>query len=39
MSRAFDDLAARILSCRLCADRFAATHTAHAPRPVLWLAE
>lgn len=22
--------------CRLCADRFAATHTAHAPRPVAW---
>lgn len=25
-----------ILSCRLCADRFAATQTAHAPRPVVW---
>ena len=25
-----------ISSCRLCADRFAATHTAHAPRPVVW---
>ncbi|HAW45704.1 MAG TPA: uracil-DNA glycosylase, partial [Roseovarius sp.] len=22
-------------SCRLCADRFAATETAHAPRPVV----
>jgi uracil-DNA glycosylase len=26
-----------IPSCRLCADRFAATATAHAPRPVVWL--
>lgn len=25
-----------ISACRLCADRFAATHTAHAPRPVAW---
>lgn len=25
-----------ICACRLCADRFAATHTAHAPRPVVW---
>ncbi|MCA8884948.1 MAG: uracil-DNA glycosylase family protein [Rhodobacteraceae bacterium] len=24
-------------ACRLCADRFAATATAHAPRPVVWL--
>ncbi|MDT8345594.1 MAG: uracil-DNA glycosylase family protein [Thermohalobaculum sp.] len=29
------DLAARIAACRLCADDFAATATAHAPRPVL----
>ena len=29
----FDD----IRTCRICTDRFAATHTAHAPRPVLWL--
>ena len=29
-------LAARIGACRLCADRFAATATAHAPRPVVW---
>ena len=27
-----DDIAA----CRLCAERFAATHTAHRPRPVVW---
>jgi uracil-DNA glycosylase len=25
-----------IKACRLCADRFAATVTAHAPRPVVW---
>ena len=25
-----------IRACRLCAARFAATHTAHAPRPVAW---
>jgi uracil-DNA glycosylase len=34
--RAFIDLPDRIRSCRLCADRFAATATAHAPRPVAW---
>lgn len=26
----------RIAACRLCADRFAATETAHSPRPVVW---
>ncbi len=31
-----NDLADDIQSCRLCADRFAATRTAHAPRPVPW---
>ncbi|QTN36580.1 uracil-DNA glycosylase family protein [Cognatishimia activa] len=25
-----------IHACRLCAERFAATHTGHAPRPVVW---
>ena len=29
-------LARRIGACTLCADRFAATATAHAPRPVVW---
>lgn len=29
-------LADQIGACRLCADRFAATATAHAPRPVAW---
>lgn len=31
-----DELAGMIRGCRLCADRFAATATAHAPRPVVW---
>lgn len=30
------ELKAQIRNCRLCADRFAATATAHAPRPVVW---
>jgi uracil-DNA glycosylase len=30
------DLVAEIRNCRLCADRFAATATAHVPRPVVW---
>ncbi|MFO1104653.1 MAG: uracil-DNA glycosylase family protein [Amaricoccus sp.] len=30
-------LTARIEACRLCAGRFAATRTGHAPRPVPWL--
>lgn len=29
-------LGARISACRLCRERFAATATAHAPRPVVW---
>lgn len=28
----------QIATCRLCANRFAATKTAHAPRPVAWFA-
>ncbi|MFO7921144.1 MAG: uracil-DNA glycosylase family protein [Nioella sp.] len=32
----FARLASDIAACRLCAARFAATATAHAPRPVLW---
>jgi uracil-DNA glycosylase len=31
------DLADAILGCRLCAARFTATPTRHAPRPVPWL--
>jgi len=30
------DLRDEIGACTLCADLFAATHTAHAPRPVVW---
>jgi uracil-DNA glycosylase len=30
------DLVERIGACRLCANRFAATATAHVPRPVVW---
>ncbi|MFD1343917.1 uracil-DNA glycosylase family protein [Litorisediminicola beolgyonensis] len=30
------DLVTEIRGCRLCAERFAATATAHAPRPVPW---
>ena len=29
-------LKARLAGCRICADRFAATATAHEPRPVVW---
>jgi uracil-DNA glycosylase len=30
------DLPQEISKCRICAERFAATKTAHAPRPVVW---
>jgi uracil-DNA glycosylase len=30
------ELPAEITACRLCADRFAATPTGHAPNPVVW---
>lgn len=30
------NIAHDISACRLCADRFAATHTGHVPRPVAW---
>ncbi|MEM6609750.1 MAG: uracil-DNA glycosylase family protein [Pseudomonadota bacterium] len=32
-----DELTHQIETCRLCKDRFAATATQHAPRPVVWL--
>jgi uracil-DNA glycosylase len=32
------DLVKKISACRLCAARFAATETAHTPRPVAWFA-
>lgn len=31
-----ETLAGQIRACRLCADRFAATASAHSPRPVVW---
>ncbi len=31
-----ESLPERIGACRICADRFAATATAHAPRPIVW---
>jgi len=31
-----ETLRAQIRDCRLCQERFAATRTAHAPRPVTW---
>lgn len=33
------ELSERISRCRICADRFAATATHHAPRPVTWFDE
>ena len=33
---AMPSLAQDIAHCRLCADRFSATATAHEPRPVVW---
>lgn len=36
MSPGANTLSARIRACRICADRFAATATAHEPRPVVW---
>lgn len=37
MTQALETLQASITKCTLCADRFAATKTAHSPRPVAWL--
>jgi uracil-DNA glycosylase len=36
MTIALQHLTERISDCRLCAERFAGTATAHAPRPVLY---
>jgi uracil-DNA glycosylase len=38
-SAAVAGLEAEVRACRLCAGRFAATVTAHAPRPVPWLSD
>lgn len=37
MTQTLDTLQAQITKCTLCAERFAATKTAHQPRPVAWL--
>ncbi|MBZ0129423.1 MAG: uracil-DNA glycosylase family protein [Rhodobacteraceae bacterium] len=37
MTDNLESLEREITACRLCADRFAATATGHAPRPVFWL--
>jgi len=34
----FHDLVTEAHACRLCAGRFAATASAHSPRPVVWVA-
>ena len=39
METRFHPLLDRIAACRLCAERFAATATAHEPRPVLRVSE
>lgn len=36
MNTTSSDLVQRITACRHCAQQFAATATAHAPRPVVW---
>jgi len=36
MGDAMDDLRAQVSACRICANRFAATKTAHEPRPIVW---
>ena len=36
MAQCAPHLADEIRACRICADRFAATKTCHAPRPVVW---
>ncbi|WP_372613126.1 uracil-DNA glycosylase family protein [Aquicoccus sp.] len=33
-----ENLASEIRACRVCAEAFAATETAHTPRPVAWFA-
>ena len=37
MSHSLPSLEAKVRSCDLCADKFAATHTGHQPRPVVRL--
>ena len=37
MANSLQTVVKEIRSCDLCADKFAATHTGHAPRPVPWI--
>lgn len=39
MTETLAALKGEIARCTLCADRFAATATGHAPRPVVWVGE
>ncbi|MFV2052284.1 uracil-DNA glycosylase family protein [Aliiroseovarius sp. YM-037] len=36
MRASFDTFTRDLRNCTLCAERFAATETAHAPRPIVW---
>ena len=36
MPEAHNSLSNKIRACRICADQFSTTHTAHAPKPVVW---
>ena len=36
MTESIDSLKADLAGCEICKDRFAATVTAHSPRPVIW---
>lgn len=39
MDETLDRLKAKIKNCTFCTERFAATKTAHQPRPVVWLSD
>ncbi|MCP5075188.1 MAG: uracil-DNA glycosylase family protein [Rhodobacteraceae bacterium] len=39
MADPFDTYLAKIRGCNICAARFQATHTAHEPRPMVWLSQ
>ena len=36
MAQGIEDVKAQLGACAVCADRFAATATRHAPKPVVW---
>lgn len=39
MGETVTSLSAEVANCRICAERFGATATAHRPRPVAWLSQ